>query len=271
MTRIIGRLDGINGALNGRLFVRASHPFIGAPLGDVSFRVKDGEVNIELPPTPGGIVYEVDWRDTGDSRKLSFPEKWKVPYGEEVSLDELRLHKKRVQMKSNDGKASLVEIETLKSEGEQLRNALSKAEEDRQALMRRLSSMEAQTAALAGQLASTKGELQSAKKPLAPLPPITQVVERLVEVNGDEWKIKLADEQQRRVLAEEEALSLKQQLDDRLSLALHFGSLHGEIDRLKLENQQLRSRIDGLKNPVRSSSVFRAEAIAELDRLAGDN
>jgi hypothetical protein len=130
--------------------------------------------------------------------------------------------------------------------------------------------MEGQTAALAGQLASIKGELQSVKRPLAPLPPITQIVERLVEVNGDEWKIRLADEQQKRILAEEEASSLKQQLDDRLSLALHFGSLHNEIDRLKLENQQLRSRIDGLKNPVRSSSVFRTEAIAELDRLAGD-
>lgn len=270
MTRIIGRLDGIGGALNGRLFVRASQPFIGAPSGEVSFRVKNGEVDVELPPTPGGIVYEVDWRDTGDTRRLSFPERWRVPPAEEISLDELRSHKKRVQTKSDGGKASLVEIETLKSEGEQLRSALSEAEEDRQALMRRLSSMEGQTAALAGQLASIKGELQSVKRPLAPLPPITQIVERLVEVNGDEWKIRLADEQQQRILAEEEASSLKQQLDDRLSLALHFGSLHNEIDRLKLENQQLRSRIDGLKNPVRTSSVFRTEAIAELDRLAGD-
>jgi chromosome segregation ATPase len=270
MTRIIGRLEGISGVLNGRLFVRASQPFIGAPSGEVSFRVKNGEVNVELPPTPGGIVYEVDWRDTGDIRKLSFPERWKVPPAEEVSLDELRSHKKRVQMKSDGGKASLVEIEALKSEGEQLRSALSKAEEDRQALMRRLSSMEGQTAALAGQLASIQGELQSVKRPIAPLPPITQVVERLVEVNGDEWKIRVAEEQEKRILAEEETLTLRQQLEDRLSLALHFGSLHSEIDRLKLENQQLRSRIDGLKNPVRSSSVFRAEAIAELDRLAGD-
>lgn len=269
MTRIIGRLDGMGGALNGRLFVRASQPFIGAP-GEVSFRVKDGEVNVELPPTPGGIVYEVDWRDTGDIRKLSFPERWRVPNAEEVSLDELRSHKKRVQAKSDGGKASLVEIETLKSEGEQLRTALSEAEEGRQALMRRLSSMEGQTAALAGQLASIKAELQSTKKPLAPLLPVRQIVERLVEVNGDEWKIRLANEQQSRILAEEETLSLRQQLDERLSLALHFGSLHSEIDRLKLENQQLRSRVDGLKNPVRTSSVFRTEAIAELDRLAGD-
>ena len=43
------------------------------------------------------------------------------------------------------------------------------------------------------------------------------------------------------------------------------------VDRLKLENQQLLSRVDGLKNPVRPSSVFRTEAIAELDRLAGGN
>jgi chromosome segregation ATPase len=271
MTRIVGRLDGISGALNGRLFVRASQPFIGAPAGEVSFRVREGEVNVELPPTPGGIVYEVDWRDTGDTRRLSFPERWRVPNADEISLDELRSHKKRVQMKGDGGKASLVEIEALKSETEQLRNALSEAEEGRQALMRRLSSMEGQTAALAGQLASTKGELQSAKKPIAPLPPITQIVERLVETSDDQWRIKLAEEQQRRILAEEKASSLNQQLEERLSLALHFGSLHSEIDRLKLENQQLRSRIDGLKNPVRSFSVFRTEAIAELDRLAGGN
>jgi hypothetical protein len=37
MTRIIGRLDGISGALNGRLFVRASQPFIGAPSGKYLF------------------------------------------------------------------------------------------------------------------------------------------------------------------------------------------------------------------------------------------
>ena len=271
MTRIIGHLDGIGGPLNGRLFVRASQSFIGAPSGELSFRVKDGEVDVTLPPTPGGIVYEVDWRDTGDTRKLSFPEKWKVPNAEEVGLDELRSHKKRVQMKSDGGKASLVEIEALKGEGENLRTALSKAEEGRQALMKRLSSMEGQTAALTGQVASLRGELQSVKRPAPPLPPVTQIVERLVEVNGDEWKIRLAAEQEKRILAEEEAATLKQQLDDRLSLALHFGSLHGEIDRLKFENQQLHSRIDGLKNPVRSSSVFRTEAIAELDRLAGDN
>jgi chromosome segregation ATPase len=271
MTRIIGKLEGINGLLNGRLYIRTSSPFIGGPDKELTFRVKEGEVDIELPPTPGSVIYEVDWRDTGDMRKLSFPERWKVPQAEEVSLDELRSHRKQVQTRSDGGKANLVEIETLKNEGEQLRIALSEAEESRQSLMRRLSTMEAQTAALTGQLASIKGELQNVKRPAAPLPPITQVVERLVEVNGDEWKIRLAEERQQRILAEETASSLKQQLDDRLSLVLHFGSLHNEIDRLKVENQQLHSRIDGLKNPVRSSSVFRTEAIAELDRLAGGN
>jgi len=97
------------------------------------------------------------------------------------------------------------------------------------------------------------------------------VVERLVEVSNEEWQIRLAAEKEQRILAEQEALSFKEQFEDRLSLALHFGSLHNEIDRLKLENQQLLSRVDGLKNPVRSSSVFRTEAIAELDRLAGGN
>lgn len=271
MTRIVGRLEGLNGPLNGRLFVRASQPFIGGPKGEVFFKVKEGDVDIDLPPTPGGVVYEVDWRDTGDIRKLSFPERWRVPIAEETSLDELRSHKKRVQVKSDGGKASLVEIETLKTEGEELRSALSKAEEGRQSLMRQLSSLEAQAAALTGQLASTKGELQSAKRPVPPEPVEPQIIERRVEVGNEEWQMRLAEEKEKRILAEEEAQSFKQQLEERLSLALHFGSLHGEIDRLKLENQQLRSRIDGLKNPVRSSSVFRTEAIAELDRLAGGN
>jgi len=271
MTRIIGKLEGVNGLLNGRLYVRTNSPFIGGPDKEIAFRVKEGEVDIDLPPTPGSIVYEVDWRNTGDTRKLSFPERWKVPAIDEISLDELRVYKRNPIARGDGAKGNLVEIEILKSEGEQLRIALSGVEEERQALMRRLSSMEAQTAALTGQLASLKGQLQSAKRPMPPLPPITEVVERLVEVSNEEWQIRLAAEKEQRILAEQEALSFKEQFEDRLSLALHFGSLHNEIDRLKLENQQLLSRVDGLKNPVRSSSVFRTEAIAELDRLAGGN
>ncbi|NBU93996.1 MAG: hypothetical protein EBS18_05595, partial [Actinobacteria bacterium] len=94
MTRITGKLEGIDGLLNGRLYVRANSPFIGGPDKEIAFRVKEGEVDIDLPPTPGSIVYEVDWRNTGDTRKLSFPERWKVPAIDEISLDELRVYKR---------------------------------------------------------------------------------------------------------------------------------------------------------------------------------
>ena len=59
MTRIVGTLYGPDGPLNGRLFVKPSTPFIGFTKG-VSFKIIDGQVDIELPPNTSTTVFKLD-------------------------------------------------------------------------------------------------------------------------------------------------------------------------------------------------------------------
>jgi hypothetical protein len=274
VTRIRGFLEGLEGPLNGRLYIRASDAFVGAPEGDQAFRIKEGEVDIELPPTPRGISYLVDWRNIGDARKLVFAERWSVPNAEEVTLDELRGYKKEVQRRMMGGKADVVENVALKSENEHLQQQLAALEERHQASLRQLSSIEAQLAAATGKAASLEAALikeqsQAHRWRQRPVIEHEKIVERKVAINADEWQEKLAEETQRRVLAEKELEAIRAQQGEHLSLANHFGALHGEIDRLRLEKQQLLTRIEELKQPRRSASSYRTEAIAELDKLMG--
>lgn len=90
MTRIVGFLEGANGPLNGRLYVKPGGAFIGAPEKDMSFKVVDGEVDIELPPCPPGMPYYVDWKNTGDISRLRYVERWRVPAAPEVTIEEVR-------------------------------------------------------------------------------------------------------------------------------------------------------------------------------------
>ena len=270
MTRIRGSLEGLQGPLNGRLYVRAAQAFIGAPEGDMAFRINNGEVDIELPPTPRYAPYFVDWRDVGDSRKLSFPERWLVPNVEEVNLDELRGYKKQVQRQRGSDKGNAVENAVLKAENETLLQRLTTLEEDYQKSLRRISSIEAQHVAALGNAASLEASLLKERSVARRQPVIIEkekIVEHKVAISAEEWQEKLAEETQRRVLIEQELDAMKAQFSDHLSLANHFGALHGEIDRLRLEKQQLLARIEELKQPKRSASSYRAEAIAELDKL----
>lgn len=274
MTRIKGFLEGLEGPLNGRLYVRASTEFIGGPEGEKVFRIDNGEVDIELPPTPRNAPYMVDWRNIGDTRKLSYLERWLVPNVEEVSLDELRGYKKEVQKKLSNGKGSVVENEMLKAENESLQKQLTALDEQYQQSLRRISSIEAQHAAAAGKAASLEAELikehsQAHHWRQRPVIEREKIVERKVAIGEEEWREKLAEETQRRVLLEKELEAMKAQFGEHLSLANHFGALHGEIDRLRLEKQQLLARIEELKQPKRPASSYRAEAIAELDKLIG--
>lgn len=274
MTRIRGFLEGLEGPLNGRLYVRASAEFIGAPEGEQVFRVDDGEVDIELPPTPRNAPYMVDWRNIGDTRRLTYLERWSVPNVEEVGLDELRGYKKEVQKKLSNGKGNIVENEMLKTENEALQKQLAALDEQYQQGLRRISSIEAQHAAAIGKAASLEAELikehsQAHHWRQRPVIEHEKIVERKVAIGEEEWREKLAEETQRRVLLEKELEAMKAQFGEHLSLANHFGALHSEIDRLRLEKQQLLARVEELKQPKRSASSYRTEAIAELDKMMG--
>lgn len=274
MTRIRGFLEGSEGPLNGRLYVRASMAFIGAPEGEQAFRIKDGDVDINLPATPRNAPYLVDWRNIGDTRKLSFPERWLVPNAEEVELDFLRGYRKEMQKKRGDGKGNVVENIALKAENQELCDSLQKLEEKYSQSLKKLSSIESQLAVATGNAASLQAELikecsQAHHWRERPVVHTEKIVERKVAIGQEEWREKLAEETQRRVLLENELSAIKEQFQERLGLANHFGALHNEIDRLNLEKQQLLTRIDQLKQPKRSSSSYRVEAIAELDKMMG--
>lgn len=274
MTRIRGLLEGLEGPLNGRLYVRASAEFIGAPRGEQAFRISNGEVDIELPPTPRNAPYMVDWRDIGDTRKLTYLERWNVPNVEEVNLDELRGYKKDVQKKLDNGKSIILEREVLKAENETLHKQLAALDEQYQQSLRHISSIEAQHAAAVGKAASLEVELikehsQAHHWRERPVIEREKIIERKVAINEEEWRERLANETQHRVLLEQELKAMKAQFDEHLSLANHFGALHSEIDRLRFEKQQLFARVEELKQPKRSASSYRTEAIAELDKLMG--
>lgn len=275
MTRIKGFLEGPAGPLNGRLFVRASTAFIGAPEGEQAFRVENGEVDIQLPPTPSSAPYMADWRNIGDTRKLSFPERWLVPNVEEVDLDQLRGYKTEILKKQRSlDKASMTELVMIKAENQKLQNALEEAKSAHREALKRISSMETQLATAVGKAASVEADFlreQAAnyRKQYQPAEQVEKIVERKVAIGNEEFREMLAAETERRVLLEQENISLQEQLTERLSLANHFGALHAEIDRLNLEKQQLLVRIEDLKTPRRSASSYRTEAIAELDQLIG--
>jgi chromosome segregation ATPase len=271
MTRIVGRLDGPEGPLNGRLFVKAGGAFIGAPAGDLVFKIADGIVDIELPPCPAGLPYAVDWRAIGDTRRLSYVERWRVAPVEEMSLDEarglIRADGRRVARAS---KGDLIEATMLRNEAEELKRRVAELEGENSSLLRQLSQSEGGAAAAQAQAASLSAELGKVKQQLAtaPKPQIIET-ERVVEriVSDGEKAEEIAGYVQKIALLEEENQRLAEGFNETISLSTHFANLHAQIDRLSNEKQQLLLRIEELKAPMRTTSSLRSEAIANLDKL----
>ena len=271
MTRIVGRLDGPEGPLEGRLFVKAGGAFIGAPAGDLVFKISDGIVDIELPPCPAGLPYAVDWRAIGDMRRLSYVERWRVAPVEEMSLDEARgLIRPGGKRVGSVRKGDLIEATMLRNEAEELKRRVAELEGENDSLLRQLSQSEGGVAAAQAQAASLSAELGKAKQQLAatPKPQIIET-ERVVErVKSDGEKAEeIAGYLQKIALLEEENKRLTESFSETLSLSTHFANLHAQIDRLSSEKQQLLLRIEELKRPVRTTSSLRNEAIANLDKL----
>lgn len=271
MTRIVGRLDGPEGPLNGRLFIKAGGAFIGAPAGDLVFKIIDGIVDIELPPCPAGLPYAVDWRAIGDSRRLSYVERWRVVPVDEMGLDEARgLIRGDGRRVARASKGDLIEATMLRNETEELKRKVAQLEGENDSLLRQLSQSEGGAAAAQAQAASLSAELGKVKQQLAATskPQIVET-ERIVErIKSDGEKAEeIASYLQKIALLEEENQRLAEGFNETLSLSTHFANLHSQIDRLSNEKQQLLLRIEELKAPMRTTSSLRSEAIANLDKL----
>ena len=132
MTRIVGTLYGPDGPLNGRLFIKPSTPFIGFTKG-VSFKIVDGQVDIELPPNTSTTVFQAGWRDQFDPGVVEYSERWHVPRGIEVSLDVVRGLKRRESTQAGRSTAGVdqamwkMEAEKAQKRAEELDNDLKKA------------------------------------------------------------------------------------------------------------------------------------------------
>jgi len=271
MTRIVGRLDGPEGPLEGRLFIKAGGAFIGAPAGDLVFKITDGIVDIELPPCPAGMPYAVDWRAIGDTRRLSYVERWRVAPVEEMSLGEarglIRADGRRVARAS---KGDLIEAAMLRNEAEELKRRVAELEGENSSLLRQLSQSQGGAAAAQAQAASLSAELGKVKQQLA-VAPKPQVIEteRVVErIKSDgERAQEIASYTEKIALLEQENQRLAEGFNETISLSTHFANLHAQIDRLSNEKQQLLLRIEELKAPMRTTSSLRSEAIANLDKL----
>lgn len=271
MTRIVGRLDGPEGPLEGRLFIKAGGAFIGAPAGDLVFKIVDGLVDIELPPCPAGVPYAVDWRAIGDMRRLSYVERWRVAPVEEMNLDEVRgLVRGDGRRVGGVRKGDLIEATMLRNEAEELKRTVAELEGQNATFLRQLSQAEGNAAAAQAQVASLSAELSKVRQQLATASK-PQVIEkeRIVErIKSDgERAGEIAAYVQKIALLEEENKQLSASMAETISLSTHFTNLHAQIDRLSNEKQQLLLRIEELKAPMRTTSSLRSEAIANLDKL----
>lgn len=274
MTRIIGQLWGADGPLNGRLFVKAGGSFIGAPQKDLTFKVEDGIVDIELPPCPPGAPYFVDWKSIGDASRLNYIERWRVPALEEVGLDDVRGITKQTTARSAGNslrKGELIENTTLRNEVSELKSSLSELESKNAKLLSLISDAESRAAAAQARAASLSSELTTAQRKIvqsekkeAPV-----VVEKIVErpMTPDEYVQELAARQEQVELLRVENNQLKEENARIFSLQTHFAGLQSEIDRLNNEKQKLLRRIEDLSTPMRAGSALRSTAIANLDRL----
>lgn len=84
MTRVFGTLfeDG----RNGLLAIKPSQPFFGCERHEKHFPVLNGEINIDLPPTPTGVFYNVGFKEEGDTRRTDFTLRWRIPAQEQVDI-----------------------------------------------------------------------------------------------------------------------------------------------------------------------------------------
>lgn len=270
MTRLVGSLQGPDGPLNGRLYLKPSSPFIGAPANGTSFKIENGVVDIEVPANTASTVWLAGWRGQFEQQALEYTERWLVPNVEEVSLDDVRGYDINARNQMRGRKTEGLDAAVWRQEAQAANDKLANVEHEKARLLLKVSSAEGKAAAAAGQVASLNAEIIRLKQKLVEAAtPETKTEERVIErrVLPEEAKQELALAVQKATLLQQEVDRLQMELNERLSLVTHFTSLHDEIDRLTRENQELQLRINELKQPVRNTSALRREAIENLDRL----
>lgn len=270
MTRLVGFLQGPDGPLDGRLYLKPSSPFIGAPANGTSFKIENGVVDIEVPANTASTVWLAGWRGKFEQQEVEYSERWLVPNAEQVSLDDVRGYDGNARSRMRGQKTDGLDLAVWKQEAQAAKDKLANIEHEKARLLLKVSSAEGKAAAAAGQVASLNAEIVRLKQKLIEAAsPTVKTEERIIErkVLPEEAKQELALAVQRATLLQQEVDRLQMELTERLSLATHFTSLHEEIDRLAKENQVLQLRINELKQPVRNTSALRREAIENLDRL----
>lgn len=266
MARVIGLLNGPDGPLNGRLHLKPSAPFIGAPINGLSYKIENGIVDIEVPPNTASTVWLAGWRGRFEQQGLEYTERWLVPNVDEITLDEIRWSS-APRRQRGAARTTTVDQVMLQSELGTAQQKIAKLEHENARLLAQVSSAEGKAVAASGKLASLNSELARLRQKLVANPIATE--ERIVEraILSDEAKQLWAPIKEEMQALRDENAALKQQIEESISLSTHFANLHAEIDRLSFEKQQLASRVEELKQPQRSSSSLRNELIANLDRL----
>lgn len=175
MARIVGNL-GIS--VNGLLHVKPSSPFVGVTASYRAFPVTDGLLDIELPPTPRGIVYFVDFQAEGVFEQPRPQERWAIPPVAELSLDELRFPRHRRSPLKQELPLSMRQLETevLRQENSQLRGEIDELRERLGSRGMRAEKAERQIEGLRAEVAELKTALY-----LMEIPKET-VIEKVVEV-----------------------------------------------------------------------------------------
>jgi hypothetical protein len=177
MTRVFGRIfeDGRCGVLG----IKPSRPFFGADKYERHYPVINGEIDIELTPTPAGVYYNVGFKDDGDIRDTIFTLMWRIPNTGEVNLTRSQDPKSI----PDSGKDSLTAVSNRRLAGE-LAEALAEKLEIQAQLEQQKQIIDKLSTRIKGLEKSTEGALSARDKEIATLrqatePIIKKVYERI--------------------------------------------------------------------------------------------
>lgn len=265
MTRIVGSLLGPEGPLNGRLFIKPSTPFIGFSK-DISFKIVDGNVDIELPPNISTTVFHAGWKDQFDLSKVEYSERWHVPHGAEVSLDVVRGMQRKESVRT--GRTAGVDQAMWKMEAEKGRERIKELESNLRRAEMAIQGLEGRAAAATGKLAQFQSDCSILQRKLteAQKPEVrTEIIEKEALSDSVKQTLKVARKQLAILQAENDVL--QSQVKEGIAASTLVSNFQHEVDRLKTEKQDLLYRIEELKQPRRSTSSLRQEMIANLDKL----
>ena len=120
MTRIQGRL--FNDGREGILAIKPSQPFFGVARDERFYQVVDGSIDIELLPTPPGVMYFVGFKEKGDTRQTPYTLKWRIPDTDILDVTPGAEAQNKQQASSESG--SVYERVQLKAVANELEEAL---------------------------------------------------------------------------------------------------------------------------------------------------